>query len=282
MTKTKKKGLRISTSPKKFDPYITSTDDRLQAVEPTSGEHYWQYLGLSSTNGSDWHNKRTYWDTPLTGLHALYTNPDTSTSTVKGRVKQFIKDFRAFADPLLSLIAANPNSTATEEQIFNLVLNKNRKKPTHTHTKIADQCFTDWTGHGGGNMKAGSKSEHDSKRHSLAEGADGVQYATMIMDDTPENIATAIAAVVAQNLAAANARIANPSLPAPIPIPLPTAPPAHPDDGAKQEFFSGATQQFSFGADKKGKYLYVWSRWFNSKHPEIAGDWNARQVVLIN
>src|ERR1035437_5529244 len=101
MTNTKK-GTRIPDSPKKFDPYITTSDDRLQSIEPTSGNPYWQFLGLSSANATDWHNKRSFWDTPVTGIHALYNNPATSTSTVKGNLKQFIKDFRAFADPLLS------------------------------------------------------------------------------------------------------------------------------------------------------------------------------------
>ncbi|HEX7415022.1 MAG TPA: hypothetical protein VF411_13340 [Bacteroidia bacterium] len=273
---------RISESPKEFDIEIVRTDRRLQAIEPVSGNHYWQQYGLTSANATDWHNKTLFWDTPTTGLHALYNDPTTSTSIVKEKVKVFIKAFRAFGGPLLNIIAASPNAGTDEERIFNLVLNINRHHGTHTHTKIADACITDWSGNGGGNMKAGSKSLHDSKHHSVAAGADGVQYATMIMDDTPENMATAIAEVVAQNLAAANARTANPSLPTPIPVPLPLAAPTHPDDGCKQEFFSGATHQFAFGASKKGKHLYSWSRWYNSKHPEIAGDWNARQVELIN
>src|ERR1035437_7114194 len=124
MTNTKK-GTRIPDSPKKFDPYITTSDDRLQATEPTSGNPYWQFLGLSSANATDWHNKRTFWDTPITGLYALYSNIPTSTKTVKGQVKQFIKDFHTFANPLLNLIAASPNAKKGEEDIFNLVLNVN-------------------------------------------------------------------------------------------------------------------------------------------------------------
>lgn len=277
-----KKGARISSSPKKFNTEINRTDDRLQAIEPVSGNPYWKQFSLTSVNATDWHNKRLFWNTPTTGLFAKYSDPNTSTPTIKTQVKKFIKDFRTFGNPLLNLIAASPNATTDDEAIFNLVLNINRKHPTHTHTKIADACVTDWTNQGGGNMKAGSKSAHDSKRHSLAEGADGVQYAYMILDDTPENIATNIADAIAANLAAATARTANPNLPIPVPVPIPLAAPAHPDDGTKQEFFSGSTHEFTLGADKKGKYLYVWSRWYNSKHPEIAGDWNARQVELIN
>ncbi|MHB8402868.1 MAG: hypothetical protein ACYDCN_12730 [Bacteroidia bacterium] len=281
--KVKKKGPRISKSPKKFNTEINRMDDRLQAVEPVSGNPYWQEYGFSNVNGSDFHNKRLFWSAPPTGLFAKSRDPKTSTTTVKGLVKTFIKDFRIFAKSLLNLVATAPISTSVEEGIFNLVLDKNRAHPSHTHTTIEDQCFTKWSASGGGNMKATSHTEHDAKgRGAVAEGSDGVQYATLIMDAPPEKIAEAIAAVVAQNLAAANARIANPSLPAPVPLPLPTAPPEHPDDGTKQEFFSGATKEFSFGADKKGKYLYSWSRFFNSKHPELASAWNARQVELIN
>ncbi len=282
MSTAKKKEPRISLSPKKFNPYLGRTDDRLQAIEPLSGNPYWQQYGLTSANATDWHNKRLFFTAATTGLFAKYSNPATSTSLVKQQVKGWIKAFRTFANPLLNIIAASPNATSDDEAIFNLVLNVNRKKPTHTHTKIEDACHTDWVGHGGGNMKAGSRSTTDTKRHSLPEGADGVQYAWMILDDTPENITSNIASVQKANDAAIALRTANPALPVPIPLPLPVAPPQHPDDGAKQEFFSGATHQFAFGAANKGKYLYVWSRWYNSKHPEIAGDWNARQVELIN
>ena len=57
---TKKKGLRISTSPKKFNPYLGNTDDHLQAIEPVSGNPYWQQYGLTSANATDWHNKRLF------------------------------------------------------------------------------------------------------------------------------------------------------------------------------------------------------------------------------
>lgn len=280
---TKKEHIRISSSPKKFNTQIAAGDGRLQALAPNQPPapappvYYWQYLGLSSANAADWHNKYLFWSTPITGLYALYSNPASSTSLVKKQVKLWIKAFRVFGNPLLNLIAASPNATSDDEAIFNLILTINHKHPTHTHTKIEDACHTDWTGHGGGNMKAGSRSTTDTKRHSLAAGADGVQYAYMILNDTPENIAKSIAIAVAANLAATNARIANPSLPPPVPVPLPLAPPQHPDDGATQVFYSGATNQFAYGAGSKGKYLYVWSRWYNSKHPEIAGDWNARQ-----
>jgi hypothetical protein len=272
---------RISNSPRVFNPYINSTDDHLQSIEPGSGLPYWQYLGLSSANATDWHNKRLFWDTPTTGLFSLYGSPATSTSIVKGKVKHFIKDFQTFAGPLLSIIAASANATNEEEKIFHLVLNVNRKKPSHTHTKIADLCITALISEKGGSMKAASRSAHDSKRASLAEGADGVQYAYLIMDENPKTVATRTAAVDAANAAAVSARQANPGLPIPVPAPLPTPIPLHPDDGTKQEFFSGATHEFTLGADKEGKYLCMWTRWFNSKHPELAGNWSEMQIALI-
>ena len=276
--KTTKKGPRIASSPKKFDPYITTSDDRLQATEPTSSNPYWQFLGLSSTNASDWHNKRLFWDTSGTGLFSLYSNPATSTTPVKAKVKQFIKDFRSFANPLLSIIAASPNASADEENIFNLVLNVNRQHPSQTHTKIANQCVTGWKLGNAGTVKAASRSLSDSKCASVANGADGVQYAYLIMDENPSTVAARTAAVMNSNAAA---RTSTTAATAPIPVPLPVPVPQNPDDGAKQEFYSGATHQFNFGADKEGKYLCVWSRWFNSKHPELAGDWNEMQIVRI-
>ncbi|HEX7414744.1 MAG TPA: hypothetical protein VF411_11940 [Bacteroidia bacterium] len=287
MTAPKKKEPRISESPKEFNIEIARMDDRLQALAPTSPPppgtpiNYWAFLGLTNVNASDFHNKRLFWNTPVTGLYAKYSDPTTSTSAVKTQVKLWIAAFRAFANPLLNIIAASPNATSDDETIFNLVLNVNRHHGTHTHTKIADKCVTEWAGEGVGTKKAASKSSADTKRHSLAAGADGVQYAYTIMDENPKTIQPRTQAVINTNNAAAAARVVNPTLPTPVPLPLPLAVPQHPQDGTTKEFFSGSTHQFAFGADKKGKYLYTWSRWYNSKHPEIAGDWNARQVELI-
>lgn len=270
---------RISESPKEFNIEIVRCDQRLQAIEATSGNHYWQQFGLTSVNASDWHNKRTYWDTPATGLYALYSDPTTSTSVVKGKVHEFIKEFRAFGGPLLDLIAASPNAGTDDERIFNLVLNKNRHHASHTHTKIADACVTEWTGDGQGTKKAASKTSTDSKRHSLAPGADGVQYAYTIMDENPKTIQPRTAAVIAANAAAA--RAANPSTPTPVPLPLPPQVPQHAQDGTTKEFYSGAIHEFNFGEQHTDKWVCMFSRWYNTKHPTIAGDWNKMQIFKI-
>ncbi len=99
------------------------------------------------------------------------------------------------------------------------------------------------------------------------------------MDDNPKTIAARTAAAINAN-AARTANVSSTaaaSLPAPLPAPVPQ----NPDDGAKQEFYSGATHQFNFGTANSDKWLCAWSRWFNSKHPELAGDWNEMQTIRI-
>jgi hypothetical protein len=66
-----------------------------------------------------------------------------------------------------------------------------------------------------------------------------------------------------------------------VPVPIPVPVPQHPDDGTKQEFFNEATHLFVFGADKEGKYLCMWTRWFNIKHADLAGEWSEMQTLLI-
>jgi hypothetical protein len=270
---------RISRKAADFNMFIVSGDDYLQAIEPLSGLPYWQLLGLSSSNATVWHSKRLEWDATATGMYDLYNNPVTSTSIVKAETRGFIRKFIDFANPVLDKIAASENATASEEKIFNLKLKINRKKKGYTHTRIADNCFTYLIKGNGGSMKAVSRSAHESKRASLAEGADGVQYAYVIMDENPKTVGERTTAIIKANAAAIAARQANPNLPAP--LPLPKAVPQHPDDGTKQEFFSGATHQFTFGAINEGKYLCMWTRWFNSKHPELAGNWSEMQMALI-
>jgi hypothetical protein len=245
---------RIPTDIPGFNMYISSSDDYQQATRSDRSMPNSLFLGWNSINSGDWANKRAYWRDVL---YKKYSDPAQSTSIIKKDVKIFITDFHTFGNPLLDIAAANPGADTQDEEELHFKKKSSRKKPTHPHTRIEDKCFTTWLSEGGGSMKASSRSSHDTKRPSLAEGADSVQYAWKIMETKPTTAGrTAVPAT-------------NPA-------------PQHPDDGTRQEVFTKATHDFRFGADKEGKFLCVWTRWYNTKHPELAGDWSQMQVVMIS
>src|ERR1019366_7408060 len=100
-------------------------------------------------------------------------------------------------------------------------------------------------------------------------------------DENPKTIQPRTATVVNANAAAATARLANPTLPTPVPLPLPPQVPQHPQDGTTKEFYSGAIHEFNFGEQNTDKWVCMWSRWYNSKFPAVAGDWNTMQIFKI-
>ena len=215
--------------------------------------------GWNSTNSSDWANKRAFWrDT----LYKKYSDPAQSTSIVKKDVKIFIRDFHTFGNPLLDIAAAHPGADTQDEEELHFKKKSSRQKPVHPHTRITDKCFSTWLSEGGGSFKASSRSSHDTKRPSLAEGADSVQYAWKILETKP----TGVESEEAGNETATKLKRG----------------PQHPDDGTKQEVFTKATHDFQFGADKEGQFLCVFTRWYNTKHPELAGNWSEMQIVMIS
>ncbi len=95
----------ITLSPKKFDDYITSTDDNLQIITPpTTAARF----GWTPTNVTDWHDYRTQWEEDLYIVYKVKTKRST---TLREQVKDFIANFRLFGNPLLDKAAASTGAT---------------------------------------------------------------------------------------------------------------------------------------------------------------------------
>jgi len=216
---------------------MISTGSYLAAGSPvTNGTR----LGLSAQNLTDWNDKFVYWrDT----LYTKYSDPLQSTSAVKDEVRNFMKDFKTFAQPLINLMVASPNAKEADAAVFNFVLN--RAKATRRNTPIKELVEFTTQPLGGGDMKFSCRTGHDSSRASKAEGADSVQLAFLIADTVDVFKAT-------------------PS-----------------DLGMKTEAFTRAQFIFHAGAANVGKRMIVFTRWFNTKHPQLAGPWSAVRMVVI-
>lgn len=186
----------------------------------------------------------TDWDSKNTAwgeLFGKWSDPLTKTTDINRQVKTFMKNFRTFAQPLLNIIAASPNAIDTDATTFNVVLV--RKKPSHPTNAIQALCNAVSKQIGGSRVEFKCRTYTDSKRASLAEGSDGVEIAYIIGDkDTP----------------------------------VPDA-----DSCPLNDLFTKATFTLSNGTINIGKILYIYFRWTNTKHPNLAGPWSDLEIIQI-
>lgn len=228
---------RIPVKIADFSGYLTSSDDYLKTVTSpgpppvTNGTR----LGLQASDVTAWTGYRTQWDT----IYAAYNNPNTRTATVTQQVNNLIATFREFAQPLLNLMAASPSVSEYDEQALNF--KADRKPPTRPTVPIAEECISSASSLGGGQVKFSSRTDHDTARASLADGADSVQYAYKVGDQAPAN----------------------------------------PDDTAKTIIATRANSIQPLGADVSGKKLHYYARWYNTKYPQFAGPWSEMMTVVL-
>jgi hypothetical protein len=176
-------------------------------------------------------------------IYPAYINPATSTSIVKANVKTFIKDFHTFGNPLLNKIAASDVAGNTEEHIFNLVLHKSN--PSHATAPITAQCSAAIHSAGTGMYEISCKGSYHEGRSRKVDGADSVQFSYAINAQQPAT------------------------------VPAPDA------AGMIKDISTTAIFTQDFGSDNLGKWLTIYFRWYNTKHPQLAGAWSAVQVVAI-
>jgi hypothetical protein len=115
---------------------------------------------------------------------------------------------------------------------------------THTtpHTAISDTVIVSLHPLGGGTIEIKCRTSHDSNRPSIAESADCVQYLYMVG----------------------------------------TTPPASTNDaGLRGVSSTHASFTLSLETGSSGKTLYIYFRWYNTKHPALAGPWSSLQTVLV-
>jgi len=244
---------RISKSTAIFNTYINNGNTYLMAGTPTNGTR----LGLSSAQQTEWTARCTNWKD---NLYPKFSSSSLRTPAVIEAVHNFIRDFKLFANPLLDMMAANPAANEDDEHTFNFIKRENRKKPERKTEAITQQCYGTIESLGGGIIRNSCRTNTDTKRPSLAEGADGVEVAYIIdkKKDTPPP---------------------PPGQPAEEESDLPPAP-THPD--MIHQVFSKAKFLLECGPENKGRMLIIYHRWINTKYPKLAGPWSANyQATFI-
>jgi len=202
----------------------------------------WQRLAWQQAEMTQWTGFATQW----TSLYAKYSDKKNSrTTAITEQLHLIIKQCIALdkANHLLDRIAASPNATITDLETFHIkkgVLQDNTR--TQRRAEIAESLVVGLQVLGGGDISVKCRTSHDSKRSSLADGADCVQYAYQVGGTAPANVD---------------------------------------DAGLRKETSSHAAFTLHLGAGNSGKNLYIFFRWYNTKHPALAAHWNVMQTLLV-
>jgi hypothetical protein len=61
-----------------------------------------------------------------------------------------------------------------------------------------------------------------------------------------------------------------------------TPPASYDAVGLTKEISTRASFKLNLGGDASGKTLYIFFRWYNTKHPELAAPWSIMQTMIIS
>jgi hypothetical protein len=143
---------------------------------------------------------------------------------------------------ILDRIAVSPNATIVDMEVFNIRKGALQKTNRSVQTKsISEPVSVTLQSLGGGIISAKCYSS-SSARASIFDEADSVQYSYLIG----------------------------------------TIPPTSPSaEGMIRDLSTKGSFNFSVGDHNGGKNLYIYFRWYNTKHPELAGPWCSIQIIWI-
>jgi hypothetical protein len=252
---------RIFETLPEFDGYMMSNDARLHANIPGGSTTLGEYLGMTSDELVIYKNFGKKWrsgDPANPGVYERHLNPDTKNKVTTANVRSLMKEFGKFFRPILVRMSGSPNIT-NEDRI---ALNIAEPVTSHTHptAKIEQRCFASMTMLGGGMAKILCHPTIDIARASKPVGADGLIIAYRI--DTPTLVSES-----APNETAS--KLKRPEI-------------TGPDDKTIKISQTKASFIMELGADNAGCILQFYTRWINSKHPDLNGPWTGPYSEIIS
>lgn len=162
---------RIPQSNDNFDTYIRNTANALLAGDPAT----WIRLGLTEEEATRWEEFRTEWVANWT----KFISKDKRTKTVTDIKRQLMREFTAFASPLLTAMGVNPATTLSDRATFNL---RSETRPYTRRGKIQDQPLADIRPTGGGQMVVRVRRPDDGGRASMHHLADFIEVRYALCD----------------------------------------------------------------------------------------------------
>ncbi len=198
-------------------------------------------LGILPAELQKWIDLAAEWEP----LYLLYSDKKNSrTTAIKDQLLQVIATLVELdrTNRLLDRIAASPNVTVADLSTFNIKRGMLQKTTrTVATTPISEQVVAAVIPIGGGSVSIKCRCI-SSKTCSIATGADSVQLAWAVGN----------------------------------------TPPSSPDDIlVTRDLSSKAIVNLQLGAGNSAQHLYIYFRWYNTRHPNLSGPWGTLQTILI-
>lgn len=198
-------------------------------------------LGLSTGEIITWKGFEEEWRP----LYQLYSDKhSTRTTAIKDSLLLIISRVVAFDAKvrMLDRISTSPEVTVSDMAVFNIKRGLLQKK-THTIaiTPIREGVRAILKQLGGGMIQI-KCAGLTAPRAAIVAGADCIQYRYCIGDTPPFSVD---------------------------------------DAGLKTGLSSRASFILDTGATSSAKKLFIWFRWFNTRHPELAGSWSGMIEILV-
>ncbi len=187
----------------------------------------------------------TSYATAWAPLYTKYSDKKNSrTTAVKDQLLELISNVIGFDQDnhILDRIASSPNVTIVDMETFNIKKGSLQKTTkSFSSTPISEPVTVTIQPLGGGSLTVKCYSS-TGQRAAIYDGADSVQYLYQIGD---------------------------------------TAPASAEASGLTKELTTKASFTLALGSGSSAKNLYIYFRWYNTKHPELAGPWSSLQTTLI-
>lgn len=202
----------------------------------------WMRLGWTQAEMTQWTGFVTLWSP----LYTKYSDKKGSRTTVITEQLHEIIGRCVNLDKtcrVLDRVAASPNVTIPDMETLHI--KKGVLQDTTASRKksgITENVVAALQALGGGDFSIKCRTSHDTKHASIAKDADSVQYIYLVGDTAPNSAS---------------------------------------DKGLTKEISTKASFILKTGTDNAKKDLFIFFRWYNTKHPELAGPWSALQTMVV-
>jgi hypothetical protein len=198
-------------------------------------------LGLTEEIFNGWKDIGKRW----IPVYSRYTDKyNLRTPAVSDEMRSIMEDARKFENEhhMIALISISPNATVNDLETFNIRSRSDQKKnPSQSLMPITTLVDAILQPIGGGSVTIKCYG-NTGQRPSIQETADCVQYRFVVGDSAPASAE---------------------------------------DKSLDMNLSTRGLFVLQLGAETAGQQLFIYFRWYNIKHPELAGPWSKLQSTII-
>jgi len=253
---------RIPRSLYKFDPYFgilwTYLKEVLPILDITRGEH----IGMKPSEVTEVGTRYAKWRSgdPLhPGVYELHILQNNKRGGKRASVLEAQQAFIAFFTPILTRISANDILSDENRKVLNIAIPKH--KYTHPTTPISESVYIRHQLMGNGRIQLKCYTASSELRARLPKGANSIQIAyrkDLIELEIDPETHLSIPGKVKRNMI------------------------KNVDDGTTRVSFTTASPLWILEGVNAGDFLQFYVRWYNHRHPNLAGPWSGPWAIPLH